>query len=325
MNQKSRTQVASEIQRTVHALNNIYSNKSSDEYKTHGDITKSPVYNTLTRMIADLSYLKSLNKQEIADIKNMFNVLHRPVFKNAVTSYIAEQNESDILITTIYTIGYRVLIGELSRIYTSTEATEKGFVYRPDKISRKNDMRKFIAVFNSRLDTELNAYIRRTTKPVMRQEAWAAIGAAAAGIAAASDKISPALETASQWLDKFFGGVTQLNPVSMTNYILSSSYNGKVAKFEETAALYQATKEAYDEYMKIPSAQRSKRVESKYIKNMEKYNIKMHNMHAKIAHYDQRALHDSKGEYTDDRSTDTTSTKKTPPTDTGGDNDDMDF
>ena len=45
--------------------------------------------------------------------------------------------------------------------------------------------------------------------------------------------------------------------------------------------------------MKIPAAQRNKKVESKYVKNMERYNISMQNLAAQIEHNNQRAKKES--------------------------------
>ena len=58
--------------------------------------------------------------------------------------------------------------------------------------------------------------------------------------------------------------------------------------------MYEATKEAYDEYLKIPESQRKEKIESKYQKNIDKYNIKMQNLKAKIDHFDSRAEEDAK-------------------------------
>ena len=51
---------------------------------------------------------------------------------------------------------------------------------------------------------------------------------------------------------------------------------------------------AYDDYKKLPVSKRKERVEHKYAKMIEKYNIKMNNMKAKIDHYDMRAMEDAK-------------------------------
>ena len=46
--------------------------------------------------------------------------------------------------------------------------------------------------------------------------------------------------------------------------------------------------------MKIPEKDRNKKIESNYVKNIEKYNIKMGNLKAKIDHFDSRALEEAK-------------------------------
>ena len=203
-----------EIQNVYKNLNQIYSNKSSDEYKMAGDITKSPVYDKIQRMIADLTTLRGVNKSEIDDIKKMFNLMHRPIFKTTVSSFIKTKDDEEIVAVILYTIGYRVLVGELGRIYTSTEATEKGFVYKPDKISRKNSMARFIRVFNTKLDTELTKFVRRNTKPVIKQEAFVGSAAAVSGaLATLMDRITPFFEELGAWMNLLHLG-EMINPVS---------------------------------------------------------------------------------------------------------------
>ena len=293
----------------VQQLNRIYTNRSSDEYKMKGDITKSPVYDTLQRALADISTIKGINKLEVQDLNKMFNILHRPNFKTIVTKYMMTGDSNAIMMTTTFTCAYRILIGELSRIFTSTEATEKGIIYKPDKISRKNDMSKFVRVFNTKVEAELNKSVRSTTKKVgvgkkfklesyyenelYQEGGGAGLGAATAvagGLANIMARITPVFEEIGLWLNLLFPDKTRINPISRISSILSNSYDKKVDKFKQYEAEYYATREAYDEYMKIPQFQRNKKVESKYIRNMEKYNIKMQHAHAKIAHYDQRSI-----------------------------------
>lgn len=298
----------------VHQLNRIYTNRSSDEYKMKGDITKSPVYDIIQRALADITTIKGVNKLEASDLNKMFNVLHRPNFKKIVTDYVATGKASCVMMTATFTCAYRILIGELSRIFTSTVATEKGIIYKPDRISRRNDMSRFVRTFNTRVEGELNKSVRATTKKVgvgskfklesyyenalnedYYQEGGGAVGLggaalAAQGMANIMDRISPVFEEIGLWCRLLFPDVTTLNPVSKMSSVLSNSYDKKVSNFKECEAMYYATKEAYDEYMKIPQFQRNKKIESKYIKNMEKYNIKMQHAQAKIAHFDQRSI-----------------------------------
>jgi hypothetical protein len=271
-----------------HTLAEIYKNKSCDEYKMHGDITLSPEYSTIERMISDLKILKGFSSSEAEDIKMLFLTLHRPVFKKMVSEYIAAPSERNQTFTTVFTTGYRLLVGELSRIYTSTEATDKGIAYRPDKISRKENAKFLIRHFNKSLEQKIDTYIRshgNKQRPV--QEALVEISdgfGAVAGVVA----------TVFDVLNLVFSGAKELNPISLISAILTRHYDNKVKKFEEVAAMYNATKEAYDEYMKIPAAQRKEKIESKYVKNIDKYNIKMQNLAAQIEHYDSRAKEEIK-------------------------------
>jgi len=290
------------IAKMVSELDKIYSNKSGDEYKMHGDITLSPVYELLQRTVADLPLLKGLNKTEIADLKRMFDMLHRPNFKKIVSDYIATKRSEGVMMTATYTVAYRVLIAELSRIYTSTEATDKGFVYKPTKYSKKESMTRFIRNFNIKIDSELTKSVRATTKSVktgnkFKMESYfneGFVGSSAAFAHFLSEdvfgRIAPIFREFGAWCHLLFPDVSVLNPVSWFSNILSNRYDRKVKKFNKAAALYVETKNAYDEYMKNPQFKRRKEVEAKYLRNIDKYNIKMQNAQAEIAHYDQRAI-----------------------------------
>ena len=98
-----------------------------------------------------------------------------------------------------------------------------------------------------------------------------------------------------------------------------------------------ATVQAYEDYMKLPIEKRKKNVEDKYVRNIEKYNIKMNNLKAKIDHYDQRSIEEaersnpkpSKNEdkqTTDnDKTPDPKKDDETKKNDTSNDNDGFDF
>ena len=94
--------------------------------------------------------------------------------------------------------------------------------------------------------------------------------------------------------------------------------------------------------MKIPKAERKEKIESKYMKNIDKYNIKMQNLAAQIEHYDSRAkeeVKDIKSSKPKTKSSPKPSTPTTPAkptgdeseetqtedTDTSDDNDGFDF
>ena len=271
-----------------HTLVEIYKNKSADEYKMKGDISLSSEYSTIERMVSDLKILKGFSSSEADDIKMLFLTLHRPVFKKMVSEYLASPNERNQTFTTVFTVGYRLLVGELSRIFASTEATDKGIAYKPDKISRKENAKWLIRHFNKSLEQKIDTYIRshaNKQKPV--QEALVEISdgfGAVAGIVA----------TVFDVIGLVFTGAKELNPISFINAMLTRSYDNKVKKFEEVSAMYNATKEAYAEYMKIPKANRKEKIESKYMKNIDKYNIKMQNLAAQIEHYDSRAKEEIK-------------------------------
>lgn len=302
-------------------LKAIYSNKSSDEYKSHGDITASSEYKTIERMVTDLNSLKHFSKTEATNIKILFLTLHRPIFKKMVCEYLAKPNERNQIFTAVYTVGFRVLVGELSRIFASTEATDSGIVYKPDKISRKNNMARFIAQFNTSLEQRIDDYIRiahTSGRDKHVQEA------SIEGIDKVVGLAVDAVATTFTVIGNIFRSAKELNPVALINAILSRSYDKKVSKFENVAAMYEATKSAYEDYMRIPDSQRKQKIESKYVKNMEKYNIKMNNLKAKIEHYDQRATEEAKDAVNNASSNTSTSTRTTTSASTSTSSDDND-
>ena len=353
-------------------LNEIYSNKSTDEYKMKGDITKSPSYKDIEKMVTDLRTLKGYNQNDANDLRTMFQTLHRPVFKTMVKEYIMEHNDRNTIYTSLFTIGYRLLVGELARIFASTEATPKGIIYKPNKVSRKNDASKMIRLFNAELEKRIDEYIKSMNahpeeSPVnesylemicdnlfieaddetadssdtdvntdddsdqdtvdsvteedlpgdadpedgtfstdVTQEADAptttlgktaeALGSASSRILTASGNIT-IIATSVAIIGGLFGAINGLlkgfNPIADINYHFMDSYDKKIRKFENVSKMYEETKKAYDEYMRIPEAQRNKKVESKYMKNMDKYNIAMQNLAAQIEHFNQRAKKES--------------------------------
>lgn len=267
-------------------LGEIYSNKSSDEFKCKGDIRKVRMYKEIEKQIANLSTLKKFPKTDAQDIKTMFLTLHRPIFPQMVLAYLNKPDERNSIFTALFTVGYRVLVAELARIYASTEATDKGLVYKPDKISRRNDMGWFIKVFNDDLDKKIDEYIRVTYNEyaVFHQE----------GVVELADKVADVIVKGLNIIPRIFKSAKEINPVSFFNAVLMRSYDRKVEKFEEVSAMYEATKKAYEDYLRIPESDRKAKIESNYQKNLEKYNIKMNNLKAKIEHYDSRAMEEAK-------------------------------
>ena len=427
-------------------LAQIYKNKSTDEYKMKGDISRSPSYKQIEEMIADLKTLKGYSQNDANDMAKLFNTLHRPVFKTMVKEYITDPNDKNTVFTSMFTIGYRLLVGELARIFAATEATDKGIVYKPNKMSRKEDASKLIKLFNDDLEQKLNNFVRdmkkhpedspvneayiemfldrlyqeaeevestdqgapgpveeadnsaqndalgnlmkefikshkdvKTVKlddvapPTMKDKIAKKIEPAAvkeadeeqmtdgspdtikecdkikrikedtemddssnsdtsddsssepeysdsvatesaivteaslAGATASMKKFSDNVSAYSSFLGVFTGAAAMLgglfagavgllkgfNPISDINYLFMNSYDKKVASLGNIARMYETTKKAYEEYMKIPEAQRKKKVESKYIKDLEKYNIQMNNLAAQIEHYNSRAKKES--------------------------------
>lgn len=289
---KSDEDRASTVASALENLKRIYSNKSSDEYKSSGDITKSPIYESIEGMIGYLSDIKGFPPQSIKELKTMFNVLHRPIWKRMVTEFMHESNDKNTIYTLLYTTGYRVLVGELGRIFASTNATEKGIIYKPDKVSRKKDMYPFIRRYNDQLEQNLDKYIKEVYKVDFHQEAANVILATIDEVLGAATGI---IIRTFAVLDAIFVSAKEMNPISLANALLSRHYDKKIQKFNAAVAMYKATKEAYDDYMKLPPNKRKERIEHKYVKNIEKYNIKMQDLKAEIDHYDKRA-HEEAGD-----------------------------
>lgn len=278
-------------------LASIYSNKSSDEYKSHGDITLSSEYHSIEKMVADLKTLRKFPPVEANDLKTLFETLHRPVFKKMVTEYIHKPNETNTIFTVSYTVGFRLLVGELSRIYSSTKATDKGIEYNPTKVSKKNNANELIRYFNKGLENRINEYIRTEMKDPKNSEIdpiteYAIMQESLVGDFAKA-VVGPPARIICNAIGKVFKTAKELNPISLINSILNRAYNRKVERFENVAALYEETKKAYEEYMRIPMSDRKKKIECKYAQNLEKYNIKMNNLRAAIEHYDQRSVEES--------------------------------
>lgn len=302
------------IEENERTIKRVYSNKSSDEYKMHGDIRKSPSYDKIEKLIADLKTLKKFPSSEANDIKQMFNTLHRPIWAKMVTEYMAKPTERNTVYTYYFSTGYRLLVGELARIYASTEATEKGVVYHFDKVARKEMIFRFIRYYNDKIDEMVERAIADNMR-VKNSVQESAVEIAEGVVNATAAILS--------LIGNIFRHAAEMNPVSFISALLSRSYDRKVEKFDEICDLYNATVQSYEDYMKLPESKRSERIESNYIKNMEKYNIKMNNLKAKIDHYDQRSIDETESsspskESKDDKST---SSKK----ETSSSNDEYDF
>lgn len=301
------------IKMTMSLLAGIYSNKSSDEYKSHGDITISAEYHEIEKMIAELKDIIGLPKNEANNLTTLFNTLHRPVFKTMVVAYIASPNEENTIYTASYTVGFRVLIGELSRIYASTVATTKGIKYNPDKVQKQNNIDKLIAYLNNDLEKKINDNIKRNKTTTDVQEAF---------------DITINLGKIYKNIKSFAKSVSSFNITSIINTLLMSKYDRKVSMLNDACREYDALNQAYQDYMKKPEALRNNKVEKSYIKNIEKYNIRMQDLKAKLAHYnsrDEEAVKDELKKPTDDKTPDTSSTSTDETTDNDNSNNDFDF
>lgn len=277
------------VETIVEDLQRIYSNKSGDLYKCSGDITKSPVYPQFEEDIASLTTIKGYPQNDAASIKTMFNTLHRPIFKKMVTEYLAKPDERNITFTAVFTVGYNLLVSELMWIKVATVATDHGMVYKPGKVQGKErSSMVIIRKYNKDTEKKIDKLIltaqkeRRAAGPVQEAATLDAIGAVA-------NSVVGVVEAVFGVFGSIFKSAASLNPVALISAVLSRSYDKKVAMYEKVSEEYEAAKKAYDEYKKIPPTQRKQRIEHRYTKMIEKYNIKMQNLKAKIDHYDLRA------------------------------------
>lgn len=297
----------------VENMKYLYNNKSSDEYKSMGDITKTFEYNSIERMVTDLKTLKKYDKSDAADLQQLFVTLHRPIFKNMVTEYMTEPNDRNTIFTAVYTAGFRVLVGELSRIYSSTESTKDGIIYKPDKIAKRQNVMPFIRTYNDSLEKRIDEFVRsKVTTEMAIQESM-------------GNTILTKLKIVGRTISRVFAGSKEINPISFINSVLMASYQKKVDEYEYIANMYNASKEAYADYMKLPASQRDSKIENAYLENIDKYNINMQNAKAKIEHYDQRAIKEAENQVMNDKSVTPTTSSVKPNTDADTSFNDFDF
>ena len=293
LEQESLSDVQKEIALMIKMLDEIYKNKSSDEYKMMGDITKSIVYEEMERQVANLKTLRNFPKAEAEDYQRMFDNLHKPMYKKLVMEFNKAPNEKNTTFTALFTVGYRVLIGDLAKIYASTEATEAGIVYLPDKVKGVNQRsRAFIHDFTKNLEEEYNKVVRmKGNRPKMHQEyaLLNTLGSAATALATfiQAHELVPVTSFLSDVVGGIFGHRKELNPISYINDRLTQRYDDYIERFKDTEKLYNATKEAYEEYKSQPG-RKSFGVQGRYISNMKKYQLQMLRLKAHMAHYDSR-------------------------------------
>lgn len=309
------------VETIVEDLQRIYSNKSGDLYKCSGDITKSPVYSQFEGDIASLTTIKGYPQNDAASIKTMFNTLHRPIFKKMVTEYLAKPDERNITFTAVFTVGYNLLVSELMWIKVATVATDHGMVYKPGKVQGKErSSMAIIRKYNKDTEKKIDKLIltaqkeRRAASPVQEAATLDAIGAVA-------NSVVGVVEAVFGVFGSIFKSAASLNPIALISAVLSRSYDKKVAMYEKVSEEYEATKKAYEEYKKIPPTQRKQRIEHRYIKMIEKYNIKMQNLKAKIDHYDLRANGEADDIKKKATKKTTAGTSSKPNTDTAGSDD----
>ena len=277
----------------IKQANKIYKNKSNDEYKCRGDIKKSPNYEMLEDKITNfLPMIKGYPAQNRKIIQDTFRILKEPIWAKQVGDFMAKPDDTNIAYAIYFSICYRALLSEVMCAIVSAEATENGFVYNPGKIDNKTgDIMKFLKKFSEKPDGDIKHFIeegRKLTKnkseDEIKQEA-----ATISGLGGAVEGIVSLVEATFGALAKTFKTALSLNPISFMSALLSRSYDKKVEKFKKFDDLYTETVRAYEDYKKLPASKRKERIEHKYTKMIEKYNIKRDNLKKQIDHYDMRA------------------------------------
>lgn len=305
------------VEKTMSDLNACYKNKSSDEYKCKGDITKSPNYESIEYSVAQLSTIQKYPEADAKALKDLFNSLHRPRFAKMIAEYMHKPTDENTIFALVFTVFYRLLVGELSRIYTSTEATDKGFVYSSSKIGRDESLMPLIKRYSKDLEKEIDKLIVQANKhvtPIQEASILESLGDGA-------NIVVGFVEGFFNVISNIFSSAKALNPVALISACLSRSYDKKVEKFSQISAEYEAAKKAYEDYKKLPPAKRKERIEHKYVKMIDKYNIQMKTLQATIAHYDKNSK-DEVEEVSKSKSTVTTSTVDTSPASSNNGNDD---
>lgn len=299
-----------DAEKTVKSIKRVYKNKSGDEYKMKGDIKKHPCYDILKHDVDTLGDgVKNAPTKIITGVKDMFASLHKPVWQKQISEYMAKPSEKNTIYAMCFTNGIRVMISVIMTIYSFTKATENGLVYEePSNLSDDDKLRyayitKFGKDFDKRPESLYNQAMKKVKKDAPHEpkksdkEEVTQEAAALSVITGAVDTVVGVVEGVFGILNGLFRTAASLNPVSLISACLSRSYDKKVEQYEKISKEYEAAKKAYDEYKKIPASKRKERIESNYVKMIEKYNIKMKNLKAKIDHYDTRS---AKGSEDDD-------------------------
>ncbi len=271
----------------------IYKNKSNDEYKCKGDIKKSPNYEMLdNRINVFIPTIKGYPKANVEILKKTLENLKKPIWAKQVGAYMVKPDDTNTIYAAYFTICYRALFGEVMHVIVSANATENGFVYEEETIKNRSQSMMWIlkAFANSpeemikRTLEQAKKITKGKTDEQIQQEA-----ATVSGLGGAIEGVTSLVEATLGALAKVFKSALALNPISFMSALLSRSYDKKVDKFKKFDDLYNETVLAYDEYKKLPQSKRKSRIEHKYLKMIEKYNIKRDNLKKQIDHFDQRA------------------------------------
>ena len=299
-------------------LDKVYKNKSTDEYKCKGDIKKSPNYDLIEdRVNKFIPSIKGYPTNNVTILQNSLKELKKPIWGKMVSEYMAKPDDTNTVYAALFVSTYRTLLGEVMAAITCSEATDNGFVYNPGKIDRNSqDPMKFL----KKMATNSDSYIKEILNDVKKQtkgkseEKIQQEAATVSGIGGAIEGVATIADATFGAIGRVFKSALALNPISFFSALFSRAYDKKVDKFKKFDDLYQATVDAYNEYRKLPQSKRKARIEHRYIKMMEKYNIKRENLRKQLEHYDRRAhegdMYDDDDDDNDVKETKTSSSSK---------------
>ena len=271
----------------------IYKNKSSDEYKCKGDVKKSPIYDEIKqKLYEDFPKIKGLPNDDIKILRDMLTMLEKPIWSKMIAEFMVKPDEKNTIYAIYWTGCYRTLYGEIGLITACTEATEDGLVFRGDKVNKTHTlnmkmMRRFVkdpeAVINKSIESAKKLANGKSADQITQE------AATIEGMGGLAETVVSLIEHTLGKIADTFKSALALNPIAFLSAVLSRSYDKKVAKCKKFEDLYNEAVKAYDDYKKIPSHKRKERIEHKYRKLIEKYNIKRENLLKEIEHYDKRA------------------------------------
>ena len=179
------------------------------------------------------------------------------------------------------------MIDEVSRIYTCTKASTKGGIeYDPSKLAKRKNLQPFFAHFNESIETKIAEYAKKhQNEPVT--ESFEAVGKffATMGHWIFRNWIKEMINM----MKATFKAIKQLNPITLANAYLINKYDREINIFKSVCANYDATKQAYEEYISLPANKQNPAIIKKYEDSLQALDNRKKNLLAKIEHFNTQA------------------------------------